>query len=81
MFPYDHLTDKEKNIIDGHTPVTREQADRLIKKIENYHRMETLVTSIDSLSAAHGLSVGDICSALKINIDEYIDVKKRITEE
>ena len=35
---YDHLTDKEKNIIDGHTPVTCEQAERLIKKIENYQR-------------------------------------------
>ena len=35
---YDHLTDEEKNMIDGNTPLTHEQAERLIKKIENYQR-------------------------------------------
>ena len=33
---YNHLTDEEKNIIDGKTPVTSEQADRLIEKIKDY---------------------------------------------
>lgn len=35
---YDHLTDEEKNIIAGKTPVTRAQADELIEKINDYRR-------------------------------------------
>ena len=35
---YNHLTDEEKNIIDGKTPVTRVKADRLIEKIKNHQR-------------------------------------------
>lgn len=35
---YDHLTEEEKNIINGSTPVTREQADRLIEKIKKRRR-------------------------------------------
>jgi len=71
------LAERRKQEFENHNPYVR----KILAKTLEEHRMETLVTSIDSLSAAYGLSVGDICSALEIDIEKYLDAKKRITQE
>ena len=71
------LAERKRLDFENHSPYVREILEEALEE----HRMETLVKSIASLSAAHGLSVEDICSALEIDNEEYIEAKNRITEE
>lgn len=71
------LAERRRQEFENHSPYVRKI---LVEALEE-HRMETLVKSIDSLSSAHGLSVEDICSVLEIDIEEYLNAKKRITGE
>lgn len=43
--------------------------------------MEIPVKKIDTLAFDYDLTVKDICSALEIDIEEYLDAKKRFNEE
>ena len=75
---YEQLTDEEKDILSGKMPVTKEQADKLIEKIEN-HRKWLNLCDLDRIVAEKADGMYVISSPENFNF-RLLDVARKVQE-